>query len=155
MPGAKPLDSYAPLEPRRAVVVPRARRPNCSARLPIDQLILPILRTHRHGIVHLIAPPGGGKTTALCHLRAVASPDLRAGFFDEPRYQHGRDAAREVRVVVPSRQPPPDDEPRLGVFELAEWTADDCLEYVAATHRDRCSSVLKRLLNDASLGSLN
>src|SRR3954468_4258670 len=106
MPGAEFVESHEPLVPRRAVVVARARRAGSTACLPIDQLIAPILRSHRSGVAYLVAPAGAGKTTALCHLRAVLPQELKVGLFDEPRYGHWREAAREVPVVVATRTAP-------------------------------------------------
>jgi uncharacterized protein YjbI with pentapeptide repeats len=145
-------DADSPIPARRAAVVPRARRVGTSACLPLDQLIVQLLQTHRKGIIYVTAPPGGGKTTALEHLRAVLPAYPRVGLFDEPRNHFHYAAAGESVVVVAQRSN--NNVMALAVFELAPWSADDCLEYLAATHREQCASVMSRLHEDASLALL-
>jgi hypothetical protein len=51
--------------PRWSAVVPRAFRSGGTARLPLDQLVTPLLRQNVHGLFLVLASPGAGKTTAL------------------------------------------------------------------------------------------
>ncbi|HEY7090140.1 MAG TPA: pentapeptide repeat-containing protein [Tepidisphaeraceae bacterium] len=133
---------------QKAPVVPRARRPGCDARLPLEHLVLPFVKSRMHGAIVLIGPPGSGKTTALRHLCAVLpnNDDTRIGFFDEPNYKHYTAAAKQTLAIVACNE----STPSLATFELAPWTIDDCIEYLAGAHRERCSSVMERLHQDAA-----
>src|SRR3954465_2705936 len=142
-------DTANPIAPERAPVVPRAHRCGRSASLPLDQLVLQPWQLRRSRTVYIVAPPGGGKTTALDHLRAVLPRDLRFELFDEPpQHEQWRPSSAEVLTIVALRQAPADA--NLAVLELVNWTVDDCLEYLAHKHRERTPSVMRRLQDDPS-----
>src|SRR5947207_1886377 len=119
-------------QPERAIVVPRARRAPGAAALPLQTLVAPLLAQFQNGIIQIVGPPLCGKTTALRHLAAVLPLHLRAGLFDEPAFQHWLNAARDVIAIVATAQQK--KLPALATFYLAEWTIDDCVEYLAAVH---------------------
>ena len=63
-------------------MIPRAHRAGCEASVPIDQLLLPVLRRASRGVILLTAEPGGGRTTALRHLGAVLPTVAQVLLFD-------------------------------------------------------------------------
>src|SRR5262245_41437559 len=118
----------------RAVVVPRACRLGSTARLPLEQLVLPYVRQSEKGAIFLFGEPGSGKTTALRHLRAALPSDARIAYFDNPNSDHWQHLTHEMLVIVAMCTPTWFE--YLATFTLATWTEDDCLEYLAHTHRE-------------------
>jgi hypothetical protein len=141
------------LSPQRAAVVPRAHRRGCEASLPLAELLLPVIRSMNKGIILITAPPGGGITTALAHLRAVFPADLRVKIFDSNKVGPARRQARDCPVVLGATAPF-SDEHCLEHFSLSAWTLDDCIEYLVARHPQQCRSVIARLEEDQSLATL-
>jgi uncharacterized protein YjbI with pentapeptide repeats len=134
---------HPPIQPERAIVVPRARRAPGGASLPLQALIEPIIEKCPAGVVQIVGPALSGKTTALSHLRTVLVPDHPIGFFDEPQFDHWMNASKEVVAIIATSKRAPIRS--LAEFTLAEWSFDDCMSYLAAAHRDHCGSVLARL----------
>jgi uncharacterized protein YjbI with pentapeptide repeats len=141
------------LAPRPAVVVPRGRRLDGQASLPIDRMLLPLIHSRSSGIVMITAPPGGGKTIALRHLHAVLPPDAQVSFFDAHQAADARQAGISGLIVLAGVDPKP-GKGFADVIALSPWTLDDCLEYLVAFHRPQCASVLSRLKDDPSLVNL-
>jgi len=141
------------LRAERAAVTPRAHRPESEANLPIDQLLLSLTRTESKGLVLITGAPGDGKTTALEHLRAVLPNDLAIGLFDLHHISEAKRSA-QCRLTALAALDAQGFGALLDRFVLAPWTLDDCAEYLLATHREQCASVLARLRQDASLRSL-
>src|SRR5665213_1892994 len=140
------------LTPQAATVIPRGHRLRGEASLPIDRMLLPVIRGKSRGIVFITAPPGGGKTTALRHLRAVLPTDAQVPLFDAHQAADAKQAAASRIVVLAGVDP----QPHAGfvdVIVVSSWTLDDCLEYLVARHREACASILERLRNDQSLSN--
>ena len=133
-------------------VMPRARRGDGFARLPLDQLILPLLDPPRPILIGLVAPPGGGKTMALRYLRGVLSAQPHVRLFDEDQLNEAREAAQSGPVILAC--PPAPTSIAAETFELCAWTLDDCMVYLASQHRPQVASVLDRLGKDTSLDAL-
>jgi energy-coupling factor transporter ATP-binding protein EcfA2 len=142
------------LSPRAAAVVPRAHRAGCEASVPIDQLLLPVLRSASRGIALITGEHGGGKTTALQHLHAVLPAVAPVTLYDADELAEAQRAAKAGMVVLTAVDAPVDGK-FIEVFELSPWTLDDCLEYLVALHREQCASVVSRLERDPSLSLLN
>ena len=131
--------------PARAAVSPRVHVAGGGAAQPLDRLINELLAKHAHGAVLLTGTAGGGKTTALAHLRAVLSPDAPVAFLDEPSAE-AIPTFRDSLGLVASRQ-----ELAGNWFlrlELVPWILDDWIEYCSARRRDTCAAVLWRLSTD-------
>jgi uncharacterized protein YjbI with pentapeptide repeats len=139
--------------PRRAEVVPRAHRRGCEASLPIDRLLLPVIRSGVKGIVRIAAPAGGGKSTAIRHLRAVLPAGADVKLFDAHQLADAQRAACGGLAVFASSDPVM-DEKFVDVFYLSPWTLDDCMEYLHAKNPQLCGSVLNRLCGEVSLATL-
>jgi uncharacterized protein YjbI with pentapeptide repeats len=133
-------------------VVPRVHARDGQAALPIEEVIGGMLRRGARGLVVLTAPAGGGKTTALWHLRGELGDD-QAGFFDVGS-ETAALAEASRRLVVLAAESANAAWNANEVLALCPWTADDQVEYLAATHRDRCAAVLERLKRDDTVGML-
>jgi uncharacterized protein YjbI with pentapeptide repeats len=118
--------------------------------LPIDRLILPRIQANARGRIVIIAPPGGGKTTALRYLRAVLPADADVGLYDNDLPLEAIDPTASRLVILTTADSKYPYKP-VAAIELSPWTLDDCMEYLAAVHREQCASVLSRLRNDGSL----
>jgi uncharacterized protein YjbI with pentapeptide repeats len=142
------------LSPQRAAVMPRGRWSNTKASLPIERLLLRRIEAKAPGHVLITAPPGGGKTSALRHLRAVLPSDAQIAFFDGDLPSEAFDVAAS-KLVVSSAANANHATKSVSVIELSPWTLDDCVAYLAALHRDQCASVLSRLKEDQTLAIAN
>jgi uncharacterized protein YjbI with pentapeptide repeats len=139
------------LSPRRAPVTPRVRASPGADPLPLEHHISSLLDSSARGIVNLFGPAGSGKTAALNHLAAVFGPrqDLR---FADNRYPAWVDVAADRGLVVfASREKRHES---VHAFEMCPWSQDEIIEYLLATHRDRCAEVMQRILGDADRDSL-
>lgn len=134
-------------------VTPRAHRMRSKANLPIDQLVLPIVRSKVTGLVSISAPPGGGKTTALHHLKAVLPTDAAVEFFESHQSLEAKVASSTALVLLAASEPVLVQH-TIDVFQLSPWTIDDCMEYLLSRYRPQCRSVLDRLRRDASFAAL-
>jgi uncharacterized protein YjbI with pentapeptide repeats len=136
----------------RAAVVPRVHVRDGEAALPIEEVIGAIARRGARGLVVLTGPAGGGKTTALWHLRGVLDDD-KLGLFDV-----GAEAAALAeaswRLAILAAEKVDLSWRAAEVLALCPWTPDDQVEYLAATHRQRCAHVLERLKRDDTVGML-
>jgi uncharacterized protein YjbI with pentapeptide repeats len=135
--------SQSPVNPI-GCVIPRGAPAGSKVNLPLATLIRPMIDGRSRGIILLTAPAGGGKTTAIRHLRSVLPNDGSIACFDVGEAATARaTAARAVAVLAAV-----DPEPRftyLQVFAISPWSIDDCLEYLLANHRQQCGPVLSRL----------
>jgi len=177
MPAPQPHENPLPhsdaeLSPCRAIVVPRAFHNDSSARVSVDQLVLDLFKSRQTGLVFLTAPTGGGKTTALRHVRAVIaasdSPQVPIRLFEVGQVESARTAASTCLAVLAVRtvrgaalthqlaallRCSPTQE--MEILDLCPWNDDDCLEYLAVVHRPQCASVMKRLATDGGMDLLN
>jgi uncharacterized protein YjbI with pentapeptide repeats len=129
--------------PRRAAVVPRARAVEGGAALPLHERILNLVAARRRGPVNLYGPPGSGKSAALAHLAAVLPGDAPVALLDCGTPELAAAVGRKCLAVYATRgRQAPGNQIAL---EMAPWGEDDWVEYLAATRRGRCSSVMERL----------
>ena len=136
-----------PLHPLPAAVTPRASLSPGGEPLPLHDQVRQLMRRERHCVVNLYGPRGSGKTAALRHLAAVLPPDGRVTLIDENGtwWPAGGCAANlERRVLVAATREPFPDTEAVGL-EMARWGADDVIEYLLATRRERCASVMDRI----------
>src|SRR5436309_2853184 len=71
----------------RAAVIPRVHVTPGGAAVSLESVVRRLLDTHTFGQVLLVGRAGGGKTTALNHLRAVLPADAPIVCYDEPPEQ--------------------------------------------------------------------
>jgi uncharacterized protein YjbI with pentapeptide repeats len=166
----EPESAAAPDAPTigRAAVRPRVISPETGEAIRLDDEIGAMIEDGRGRLVILKGGPGSGKTTALRHLAAVLPPWARgrirlleemdltaiASVGPDPVVILALDTLQltspgDVVLSVPAR-----DEiewlrlasPGLvhSVFHLAPWDRDDAIEYLLASHRDACASVMSR-----------
>jgi uncharacterized protein YjbI with pentapeptide repeats len=133
------------LQPQRAPVKPRVLSPSGET-LPLEDEVRALMEAREHGVIHITGPAGTGKTTALQHLAAVLLPHSAifrgALFLDEDPPSRVSDSCGTC-IVYASRERWPGK--LLAAFEMAPWGEDEWIEYLLATHRERCGSVVKRL----------
>src|SRR5688572_27665793 len=140
------------LPPKRAAVTPRVRTSPASGALPLERLIKGFLDAGTRGVIAVLAPPAGGKTTAMTHLHATLGDSLSSVYTaDEPdSAEHLWDL--EQLAVVTQCAPMPLD--YLAALTLVPWAEDEWIEYLAATHRPAVASVMHRLRDDATRHAL-
>lgn len=102
------------------------------------------------GIVALHGQPGSGKSTALAYLGQRFASGERLVLLDEP----GEEAltAADRRALVLCTFPVGVQPEALARLELAPWGEDERIEYLLATHRPMCASVLSRLGSSGDVG---
>lgn len=112
-------------QPQLAPVKPRVLSPDGGGPRLLEDVVAALLQ-QEGGKVWLLAPRGGGKSTAIAHLRAVfrSRPDLLA--LDEHEPLAGRTA--RVLVVATTHAPEQDG----ATLQLAPWTDEDCRAYLLA-----------------------
>jgi uncharacterized protein YjbI with pentapeptide repeats len=134
----------AELIPERARVRPRVFSPESGEALPLEDELWPLIKTHACGAVRLTGPPGSGATTALRHLASLLPPFAQVTLLDNaPQHHEIAAAATRGLVVYASHRA---DYPRhLATYHLAPWGDDELIEYLLATDKERCASVMARL----------
>jgi uncharacterized protein YjbI with pentapeptide repeats len=138
--------SESPVNPI-GCVIPRGGPAGSKVNLPLEHLIRPMLDGRARGIILLTAPAGGGKTTAIRHLRAVLPTDGSIACFDEPEAAVARHTGATGLAVL-AAVAPEHGLTYLHVLSVSPWSVDDCLEYLLANHRQQCGLVLSRLTAD-------
>lgn len=137
--------------PGRALVVPRVRTQVGGAALPLERHISGILAAGG-GVVNLYGPSGSGKSTAIEHLSSL--------FHNEPRLRLIDRNVDEIlvapagSVVVYTTRKQSSFKP-LVLLQMAQWTQDDCIQYLAATHRGRVGAVMGRTAADPDSAALD
>jgi uncharacterized protein YjbI with pentapeptide repeats len=58
------------------------------------------------------------------------------------------------RLVLQASWEMPDSRDLCALFDMAPWTEDDCVQYLATVHRERCASVLARIRCSKNLDAL-
>lgn len=138
-----------PIEPARAIVKPRVISEDGSA-VPLENEIIPLLFEHEHtgGAIAIIGPAGSGKTTALKHLACFIPPELNVRMHDMSFAQPvGRRTDKDLIVYASVKAfGAPFRDRHIAEFRLAPWNTDDLIEYLLAAHKDKCASVMKRLM---------
>jgi uncharacterized protein YjbI with pentapeptide repeats/energy-coupling factor transporter ATP-binding protein EcfA2 len=144
--------------PRIAPVRPRVYPPDGGDAVPLEFEVLELLGAGATGRVAVLGPAGSGKTTALAHLAAVLPVDARVTIFDSlvDADAASLKAAESFGLTVygltgtaPERT---ESQPNVKNYRLAPWGEDDLVEYLLATHKDRCGSVIGRLRAAADRG---
>jgi uncharacterized protein YjbI with pentapeptide repeats len=129
--------------PERALVSPRVRPADGGEAVRLEQRVLGMLAAGVRGVVYLSGPAGSGKSTALEHLSAVLPPDAPVILLDEDTGPEAIPSGPERLVIRAERSP--SREVSSHDCQLARWTDDDWIEYLLATHHDRCGEILARL----------
>jgi uncharacterized protein YjbI with pentapeptide repeats len=131
-------------EPQRAPVRPRVYPARVGETLLLEEELRQRIESGEAGDVLVLGPPGSGKTTALRHLAAVFTSDDRVRFLDEPARTDPQIGLPGHLVVYAATA----EHPRaahLARYRLASWTDDDLIEFLLATHKSRCASVMSRI----------
>lgn len=131
----------------------------------LEELVADRLERGPGGHLHLIGPPGSGRTKALRHLAYRFGARGGLVLLDRTPHESELDPSRPDLVVstgsatlfvtkaggagVPSVAASPSGAPSTGAARcetrlLAPWSADDRLEYLLARHPAACGSVLAR-----------
>ncbi len=131
----------------RGRVRPRVFAPETSEALLLLDVIGPIFANRSGGIIRLVGPPGSGKTTALDYLAGTLPPYLSVTFLDDPDPSAIVGATARGWVVSTSSSASVlntfPDIPTI--LRLAPWGKDEWIEYLLASDRQACASVMARL----------
>ncbi len=138
------LEPEPVLVPRRASVRPRVIATESGDSMRLEDEVIAFARSGARGAIRIAGPFGSGKTTALAHLAASLPRELPVCVLDEPDPRLLAEvAARGVVVYAAARDTA---HPRhLATFDLAPWGKDEWIEYLLATGRKQCASVMTRL----------
>ena len=137
-----------PLHPCPAPVTPRASLSPGGEPLPLPDQVRRLMRRDPHCVINLFGPRGSGKTAALRHLAAALPDDGSVRLIDEAGGCWPAGSTRVGRpgervLIAATRQPIGD--PQAVGLEMARWGPDDVIEYLLATRRPQCASVMDRL----------
>lgn len=127
--------------PPHAVVRPRIVCPETGDAVRLDEYVELWLSEHESGAFEIIGGPGSGKSTALAVLQD--SLDGGALLFDDAACQAVA-AAKAMRPVIYTTASTYRDLADISVTLLG-WGRDELVEYLLATHPDRCGSVMARV----------
>ncbi len=108
-----------------------------------------LLDARAYGAVAICGGPGSGRTTALEHLASVLPRDEHLVLVDEPDSAHDDVPmlAKCGLVVYATTAPPSQGIPYLAVFSLAPWGREEAIRYLLPAHKERCGSVMRRLVS--------
>jgi uncharacterized protein YjbI with pentapeptide repeats len=120
------------IEPQRAAVRPRVISPETGEELPLEDVVRSFLDAGLHRTIHL---QGDADSTAMAlhHLAFI--------FAGRPEVKFRTSPVPLVTLCGPTAGH------RRLKYHLALWGRDDWIEYLLAEHRDRCASVMARLLS--------
>ena len=144
------------MDGKPAIVRPRVYVPGTREAVLLEDAVQERIETRRFGLIELTGPAGSGKSTAISHLAHVFGNGPLRKFLDRPQESVIRklfEAAGDQIVVYTA----PDHKLASTFVEhwwLASWGLDECIEYLLATHREQCASVMQRLKADAGCGWL-
>jgi uncharacterized protein YjbI with pentapeptide repeats len=138
--------------PGRAPVRPRVISAVTGDSLLLEEEVANLVARRFRGSIRLIGAAGAGKTTALEHL-AACLPGSAIHFLDCPGPDELLNVSLKGWVVFTTDRVDP-DLPFTDTYRLAPWREDDWIEYLMATHKEQCRSVLTRLWPDESQGLL-
>ena len=127
---------------RRALVRPRVLSNVTGESLPLAEMVGPLLEGRESGMIRVVGGPGSGKTTALDYLAGIVPPHLSVFFLDEPLPTAIREAFPYGWVVYTSKNGSAQGATNL---PLAGWGEDEWIEYLLASDRQLCASVMARL----------
>ncbi len=169
-----------PPAPDRAAVRPRVISPRTGETIRLEDEIGPMIEEGRGGLVTIVGGPGSGKTTALRHLAAVLPPWSRGRvrLLEDLDFTAMASAGPDALVILaldssevakPGYENmisgcPPHELAALDhllssrkpcLYRLAPWDQDDAIEYLLATDRDACASVMGRLKRSGGLDLLD
>jgi uncharacterized protein YjbI with pentapeptide repeats len=138
--------------PRRAEVRPRVVMPESGDALCLEDEVVSLAKRGLRGAVRITGPAGMGKTTALAHLAAGLPRELGVTIIDEPNPADLRDCVDERLVVYAADSAI--GARHLATLPLAPWGEDEWIEYLLATARPQCGSVVARLKAASDRASL-
>jgi uncharacterized protein YjbI with pentapeptide repeats len=131
--------------PLRAPVSPRIISRFSGVPILLEDDVRDWLDRHEKAQICVQGQDGSGKTVALQHLAAVLQ-DRDVLFFDDSLPDNwDKDEQERSTPMVFSARVPAHFLKAFHVCHLAPWSEDDCIEYLLATHRDQCGSVIRRL----------
>jgi uncharacterized protein YjbI with pentapeptide repeats len=127
--------------PQRAPVRPRVLAQSGEALL-LEEEILALVESGARGLVQLVGSTGAGKTMALQHLAAVLPAEAGVRLVDDLLPALKADPLPHLGIHSTAMEL---RRPSVAAYQLAPWGPDEWMEYLLATHRGCCGSVLARL----------
>jgi uncharacterized protein YjbI with pentapeptide repeats len=130
--------------PKQAPVRPRVLSALTGDSLLLEEELRGRMADRRRGSVRLAGPSGSGKTTALAHLAHVFA-GANVLFLDCPAPEEFPPFLPD-RWIVFSTTESASDFPVTNSYQMAPWREDEWIEYLLTAHKERCRSVMLRLL---------
>lgn len=134
------------MTPKKAIVTPSVRNTTTGHKRLLDSVVAPMLKPGVRGCVAIQGGPGSGRTTALRHIKSMIPNGLNIRFLDDADSRPSKALAAESLVfyscAVAGLNSNGND---LAQFRLAPWTQDEWIEYLLATHKSQCASVMSRM----------
>jgi uncharacterized protein YjbI with pentapeptide repeats len=136
--------------PARAIVRPQVFIADADTPLPVEDEVRERVDAGVVGLIQLLGPPGSGKSTALSHLAYFFDGDPHVLLADCPAALASEELVRAARdrlviFAAADRSAVPAAAKR---WRMVTWTEDLYIEYLLAAHRERCGSVMSRILAD-------
>lgn len=142
--------------PLPAAVRPRVVVPQLDESVLLDEEVRERLASARTGLIWLWGLPGSGLSTAIAHLAHAFSGEPSLVLADSPSDTEFEDllstATRRLVICASSTALP--NQRLFEQWRMALWARDEWIEYLLATHRDQCASVMQRVSTDARRHSL-
>jgi uncharacterized protein YjbI with pentapeptide repeats/energy-coupling factor transporter ATP-binding protein EcfA2 len=164
----------------RAAVRPRVISPATGEAIRLEDEIGPMVESGQGGLIVILGGPGSGKTTALQHLAAILPPWARARvrmlevldlteiasagpdtlfFLALDSLKAAKPGYKDVVLGSTGHELAAFDHllscRRPSLYRLAPWDQDDAIEYLLATDREACASVMGRLRTSRDLAFLD
>ena len=127
-----------------APVRPRVLSPETGESLPLVDVIGPILANADSGVIRIFGSAAQGKSTALNQLAGLLPPHLSVSLLDEPSASAILAESSNRWRIYTSASSAIMKGPAT-YLRLAPWGEDEWIEYLLASDRGMCSSVMGRL----------
>jgi uncharacterized protein YjbI with pentapeptide repeats len=127
--------------PSQSAVAPRVLCPDTGDVVRLDQYVELWLEERRVGALEIVGDPGSGKSCAIAQLAELVPSEVLL-IDDAPRKAVA--TAKALQAVIYTTTCGYQGVADVSV-SLADWGNDELVEYLLATHADRCASIMSRI----------